>query len=373
MHATLELAQSIDRVLPYHELKVRRGQAELIGGDNFIKEANELSYEEKLFYFKRLSSLNEAVEKPVLHVFLGFHRLDQVSPEKAQRISKDYIEGMGYQHQPWLGYLHKDTMHDHIHLVVARVQPNGKRMPVWLADLKRSRELTHQLEQKHGLDQGDEEAVLRAEHAYLQKVEYGKTSLYPAMKLVLETIVPNYRYTSLDELNAVLGLFGVRGSRGAPGSRTYQHRGLIYYPILPDGWDGPAYIKASAFPSRPTLNHLEQRFAENQSAREEHRRRLTSTIDYTLAGSELSFAAFQQAMSMEKINVVVSKEGGAGQRIWYVDHESRCVFEGAALGARYGAAAVQERCLPEEEYRQKQTLEAQEEAERQQHRMRHRL
>jgi hypothetical protein len=121
------------------------------------------------------------------------------------------------------------------------------------------------------------------------------------------------------------------------------------------------------------LKHLEQRFAENQVARETHRRRLTSTIDYTLAGTELSFGAFSEAMSREKINVVVSREAGAGQRVWYVDHDSRAVFAGTALGARYTAAAVRERCLPDEVYQEKQLLQAQEEAERQQHRMRHRL
>jgi len=74
-------------------------------------------------------------------------------------------------------------------------------------------------------------------------------------------------------------------------------------------------------------------------------------------------------MGREKVSVIMPE---AGMRtIWYVDHSSRSVFDGDTLGARYTAGSVRERCLPEETYRLRQTLQLQEEAERQQHRMHH--
>jgi hypothetical protein len=373
MHATLKLSQDIVRILQYHELKVSRDQAELIGGENFIKEPKELSYDQKLFHYNRLISLNDQGYKPVLHIFLGFSRLDTIDSPGMQRVAQAYMEGMGFGKQPWLAYRHKDTLHPHVHLVSTTIQADGKRMPITPTHLKRSRELTHRLERQFGLDQGDEEAILRAQHHYLQKVEYGKVSLHPAIKLVLDTIVPNYKYTNLDELNAVLGLFNVKASRGKEHSMTYAHRGLIYYPLLPDGREGPAYFKASSFPSQPTLDRLEQRFAENLSAREEHRRRLISTIDYALAGSTLSFDAFRQTLGGQQVSVITPRSADSDARIWFVDHRSLSVFEGGALGSRYSAAAIHGRCLPEEVYQQKQQLQAQEEAERQSHRMRHSL
>ena len=354
-------------------MKVQRGKAELIGGDNFIKDVKDLSHEEKLFYFNRLIALDNQGYKPVLDVFLHFSRLDVLDNPTMQWVVQVYAEGVGLGKQPWLAYRHRDTLHPHVHLVSTTRQADGKRITLTPALLKQSRELTHQLEKEYGLDQSDEEATLRAQHTYLQKVEYGKVSLYPAIKLVLETIVPAYRYTDLEELNAVLGLFNVRASRGKEGSVTHEKRGLIYYPLLADGKDGGAYFKASIFPSQPTLARLEERFAENLAIREEHRRRLTSTIDYALAGSTLSFEAFRLEMARQQVNVVTPRPETAGQRIWYVDHRTQSVFEGAALGARYTGAMIQERCLPEEVYQQKQQLQAQEEAERQSHRMRHSL
>jgi Relaxase/Mobilisation nuclease domain len=373
MHATLELAQSIVRVLQYHELKVQKGRAELIGGENFIKEPQQLNYDEKLFHYNRLITLNENGYKPVLHVFMRFNRVDTIDSFGMQRVAQAYMEDMGYGGQPWLAYRHRDTLHPHLHLVSTTIRADGTRIPLTLALLEHSRELTHQLEKQFDLDQGDEEATLRAQHTYLQKVEYGKTSLYPAIKLVLETIVPAYRYTNLNELNAVLGLFNVKASRGKEQSVTYQKHGLLYYPLLADGREGPAYIKASAFPSKPTLDRLEQRFAENLQVREAHRRRLTSTIDYALAGSTLSFGAFTQEMGRQNVSVVMPRSSDTFERMWYVDHRTQTVFEGTALGVRYSGAALGERCLPEETYQQKQQLQAQEEAERQSHRMRHSL
>lgn len=370
MHATLELAQSITRELQYHELKVKRGKAELIGGDNFIKDVKELDYDQKLFHFNRLIALDNQGYKPVLDVFLRFSRLDKLDNTTMQRVTQAYAEGIGLAKQPWLAYRHRDTLHPHVHLVSTTRQPDGKRIALTLALLKRSRELTHRLEKEYGLDQSDEEATLRAQHKYLQKVEHGKVSLYPAIKLVLETIVPAYKFTNLEELNAVLGLFNVRANETAAGR---QRRGLMYFPLLPDGIDGGAYFKASAFPSQPTLPRLEERFAENLSVREEHRRRLTSTIDYALAGKALSFDAFKQDLGRQQVSVVTPRSEAAGQRIWYVDHRTQSVFEGSALGERYTAAVVQRRCLPEEVYQQKQQLQAQQEAERQGHRMRHSL
>jgi len=372
MHATLKQVENILRALPYNELKVRREQAEFLGGENFVKEAKDLSYQDKLFHYNRLIQLNDQGYKPVLHIFLGFNRADTLNSPTMLKIVQDYMEGMGLGRQPWLAYRHNDTLHKHVHVVSTKIQPNGQQIRITPAKLEYSRKLTHELEQRHGLDQGNEEVTMRAQYRYLQKVEYSKVSIYPAIKIVLDTIVPAYRYTNLEELNAVLGLFNVKASRGRPESKTYQHRGLLYYPLLPDGREGPAFIKASIFPAKPTLDHLEQRFAENLQLRTEHTRRLTSTIDYALAGSQLSFLAFRQEMGRQGVNIVTPREDSR-QQIWYVDQRTKAVFDGAALGERYSGAAVRERCMPEETYQRQQQLRVQEETERKGHRARHSL
>jgi len=365
MHATIVLSQSIHRVLQYHTLKAREGSAELIGGENFIKEPLELSRDQLLYHYNRLIALDNQGYKPVLHVLMTFSRRDELSNAAMLRVAQDYMEPMGFAGQPWLAYRHRDTLHPHVHLVSTTRRADGSRIKLTTDVLRYSRELTHGLEQRHGLDQSDEVATLRAQYNYLQEVEYGKVSLYPAIKLVLETILPTYKYTNLEELNAVLGLFNVRASRGREGSLIHEHRGLIYYPLLADGREGPAYIKASAFSAQATLPRLEERFAENLSLREEHRRRLTSTIDYALAGSTLSFDAFRAEMGRQQVSVVGLSP------VWYVDHRGQTVFDGADLGTNYSGTMLLSRCLPDEVYQARQEFAAQ--SERQGHRMRHSL
>jgi hypothetical protein len=369
MHATLELSRNIVKVLQYHENKVRKEQAELLDAGNFIKDTHELRYPDKLFHFKRLISLNEYTIKPVLHVFLRFNLADSINNEAMRRVAQDYVEGMGFGDQPWLVYRHYDALHDHAHLVSTTIQHNGKRINLSPAQFHYSRKLTRELEQRYGLEKGLAQAEALAHQRYLAKVKYGETSLYPAMALVLETILPQYHYSSLEALNAVLRLYNLKAIRGKVESVTYQKRGLIYCPLKDNGQVAHAFIKASAFSSQPTLSNLEKRFAENIHVQEQHRRRLTSTVDYALAGKKLSFPAFQQAMAREKINLVVQQDGGGARTIWYVDHQTKTVFEGAALGAKYTEAGILQRCIPDEPYQQ----QVQAESQRQDHRIRHSL
>jgi hypothetical protein len=247
MHATSELAKYIKRVIPYHELKVARGQAECLDGDNFIKDVHEMSPNEKIYHFERLMVRNELARKKVWHVFLGFHLADKLSNDTVAAISRDFVQGTEFVDQPWIVYRHYDSLHPHAHIVSTTIKPDGTRIRISLNDLKRSRELTHALEKKYSLD------VSKEEVQYLQKIKYGQISLRPHMEAVLDAVVPTYKYTSLAELNAVLRLYNMKASRGQESSFIYQHRGLIYYPLSDDGKELGAYIKASAFDSGPTL------------------------------------------------------------------------------------------------------------------------
>lgn len=355
MHATIECSQSITRVLQYHEHKVRIGTGECIGAGNFIKDKDHLTLDERVYHFERLSSRNERIWKNVFHVYLRFHREDQVDNETMASVAQEYLEGMKFGEQPWLVYRHYDSLIPHAHLVSSNVQEDGKKLKLYLGDLIHSRELTHQLEGKYSLHLANTASETENSLDFLQVVRYGEQPLYPAMSKVLETVIPQYSYTTLDELNAVLGLYAMRASRGKEGSDSYRHGGLLYFPLKADGRDGAICIKASDFGSRPTLRHLEERFAANQSLREAGRQRLETAIDWSLAGSPLSFEAFKEVMQYEGITVVCRQAGdGALRNVWFVDHNTRTVFEGGSLGENYSAEALSRRCIPEEQYRQQQ-------------------
>jgi hypothetical protein len=54
--------------LRYNELKVAEGKADCIGAENFLKNADRLSMQDKLDRFGQRSSLNEMVIKNSVHI-----------------------------------------------------------------------------------------------------------------------------------------------------------------------------------------------------------------------------------------------------------------------------------------------------------------
>ena len=193
----------------------------------------------------------------------------------------------------------------------------------------------------------------------VQGLDKGLGYLYPVMNRIIEEVVPQYRYTDLGELNAVLRLHDIQVNRGKEGSLTYRRQGLHYHPLNAGGQPIKEYLPARRFPSRPTLASLEKRFAENRVLRERHREDLRVGIDFTLAGRILSLDALKEALGKRGVSVVTGEDKEAGSQIWYIDHGSKAVFEGARLGPDYSFAGMQKRLVSEEAYQQQQQTEAQ--------------
>jgi len=194
----------------------------------------------------------------------------------------------------------------------------------------------------------------------LRKVEYGKMALVPAFSRVLEAVVDDYKYTSLAEFNAVLGLYNVKAVPVKENESLHQHQGLLYQVAEGDVGKGIRYITASSFEKKPTLKNLEKKFDLNRTEprRDKNRQRVTVAIDWTLGKPGLTPSAFKQAMEKEWVSVVFQQDKeGTLQNIAFVDHQTRSVFDGAVLGGRYTAGAMRERCIPELEPKQQLTQE----------------
>ncbi|HEY4061132.1 MAG TPA: relaxase/mobilization nuclease domain-containing protein [Puia sp.] len=370
MHADITYCQSIRRVLHYHNLKILKHKSEFLSADNFIKDGVDLSEEEKYYHFHRLIYRNPRVEKGIVHFALVFHPAERLPNPTLSLLAQDYVQEMGFGEQPYLVYRHNDTNQPHVHVVTTNVKNDGKQIRLTKKDYHRSRQVTRRLEKAYSLRSSDLDEQLEALRQYpLQKVKFGETLLLPIMTRILEAVVPVYRYSSLGELNAVLRLYNLQASRGKEESQTYKKRGLIYLPLKENGQPEGPYLKASCFRSRPTLKKLEQLFIVNQSLREPHRSRLTAAIDWILFKRSLDLTAFRTALMKEQITTVLQKDkAGQLQNIWYIDQQTKSVFEGTALGNRYSAAGIRQRCVSEEIYRQQQS---QQQTQQQRYRQRH--
>lgn len=357
MHTSIKLSQNIGTVLRYHERKVKQNQGECLYAGNMLKEAPELTPKEKLFYLERVQGLNDRVRRKTLHIFLSWHRDDVLDDNKMRSIAKEYIQEMGLGKQPYLVYRHWDTPHAHAHIVTTNIRPDGTRIELWRAQRLQSMQLSRQLEMKYGLYRAGAR-VPDAEWARqnpAQKVVYGVTPLKPTINAVLERVLPVYKYTTLEELNAVLRSYNIRASLGREGSFTRRNNGLLYFPLKDSGAREDVYIRSSDLRSKPTLSRLHELFTGNMREHMQYRERLTTTIDWIFRSQRVSPETFRQALLKEKVRTFEDREG-PDRRIFYIDELAKTVYEGERLGRQYSAEGIEDRCIPEETWRREQSL-----------------
>ena len=370
MHAKMRLNESVGTVLRYHERKIRQGQAECLYAANMLKETEQLSRKEKQWHFERLNVLNERVRRKTLQLFLSWPKEDVLDNDKMRRIGQEYVREMGLGQQPYLIYRHRDTANPHAHIVTSNIRPDRTRIHLWRREMLHSLRLSRELEIKYGLCQtgkrvSDEEWSRRYP---VQKVVYGVTPLKPTMDAVIEHVVPAYKYTTIDELNALLRPYNIRATQGREESITRRNNGLLYFPINSQGDREQVYVKASDLRIRPTMKYLQERFVVNDQLRQEHRQRLTTAIDWVLYKQPVSKEALRQALQKERISMVEESDSRGGPRhVYYIDQLAKTVFDGRTLGRAYSSEGLDERCVTEDEWRQRQV---QKQEQKQQHKQR---
>ncbi len=167
---------------------------------------------------------------------------------------------------------------------------------------------------------------------------------------VLDYVLPNYRYVSIAELNAVLKLYNITADRGSETSNIYKNNGLVYRILDGDGRKIGTPIKASLIYNKPTLKNIEGRFAKNDIEKQMYKRRVMNAIDFALLQkSNQSFVGLTQALQKEKIHMVLRQnDNRVIYGVTYVDHQTRCVFNGSQLGKQYSANALRQRCTAEQ-------------------------
>jgi len=344
MVAVIKTGSSIHRILNYNENKVKEKVATCIAARNFPLNPEQLTLNQKLNRFLHQLQLNKNVTRNSVHISLNFHPSEsRLSTEKLQEIATAYMEGIGFGKQPYLVYQHQDAGHPHIHIVSIKVRPDGSRIDMNNIGRNQSEKIRQEIEKSFKLvsaKQSQEKQVYQLRPIPATKVSYGKAATKAAIQAVLNTVL-QYRYTSLPELNAVLNLYNVAASRGAPNSRTFQTKGLFYQVLDEQKQPIGIPIKASLFYNKPTLSFLEKQFQKNETLRKAHAASLKTTIDDVLSKSMDSLTSLMEALARKQVAVVLRQnKDGQTYGITFIDHRTQCVFNGSDLGKRYAYRGI---------------------------------
>ncbi len=102
--------------------------------------------------FVTQSKLNPNISKPVAHISLDFSVQDKakLTDEFMVSVAQEYLNKMGYENTQYIIARHHDTDHPHVHLVINRIDNNGKRITDQNEKLRNTK-ICMELTKKYGL------------------------------------------------------------------------------------------------------------------------------------------------------------------------------------------------------------------------------
>jgi hypothetical protein len=352
MVAVIKTTNSLRNSLNYNEQKLQRKVAELIHSANFGKDTEQLGFSDKIRTLEKLAERNERTKLNSVHISLNFDPSEKLDKETLQKIADTYLQRIGFGDQPYLVYQHQDAGHPHLHVVTTNIRLDGSRISMQNIGRNQSEKARKEIEQEFGLVRAEShhlKQVYELRPVNISKVQYGKSDTRRAIINVLDVVLSGYKYASLPELNAILRQYNIVADRGTKGSRTYDQGGLLYRILDEKGQKIGIPIKASNMYNKPTLKFLQEKFKENVPLKQKHQLRVKNAIDLSFArypGQSLN--ELITALQKERIQVVLRQnDQGIIYGLTYVDHQTKCVFNGSDLGKAYSANQIQQRCRPE--------------------------
>jgi len=347
MVAKITIPKSIEAALNYNEKKVQKGAAECLHAANYLSEAKNMNFYQKLNGFEMLNNLNSRATTKTIHISLNFDPSEKLSNDKLIEVANVYMEKIGFGQQPFLVYKHEDAGHPHIHIVSTTIKEDGSRINTHNIGRNQSEKARKEVEQQYGLIKAERQQQLMKpgiKPVDAQKAMYGKSETKRSISNVVGAVFSQYKFTSLPEFNAALKQFNVVADRGKEEGRIYKNRGLVYRILDSDGNKVGVPIKASSIGCKPILDNLEKKFTANEVAKEPLKQRTKNTIDKCLQLSSGSMKNLVTNLNQKNIYTVLRQN--AESRLYgitFVDNQNKVVFNGSDLGKGYSAAALQSR------------------------------
>lgn len=347
MVAKIISGQSIRGLLLYNENKVTGGEAKLIMASRFGTELERLDLNAKLTRFEHLTSLKPNVKTNAIHIMLNFDRADKIDLNSFQQIASLYMGKIGFGEQPYLVYRHEDVSHPHLHIVTTNINSGGERMDIHGIGRTLSETARKELEIEFGLviaEGRNKSEALAIPPVDIEKAIYGKTPTKRAINNVVSAVMRSYKFTSLAEYNAVLKQFNIIADRGKEDTIMFEKRGLVYSIIDEKGRRIGIPFKASLLTGRPTLDKVEKKFERSREIRKTYRDSIKGRIDQTFDKYHaITQKTFTDELQKRQIAVVFRQnEQGFTYGATFIDHRTKCVFNGSDLGKAYSARALTE-------------------------------
>lgn len=337
MVAKINLGNSLFGALSYNQEKVDLGEASVIC-TNLIAQTSNGEYNIPLAQrsFEHYLMVNKKTENPIVHISLNPHPDDKLTNDQLQNIAQEYLERLGYGNQPYLIYKHEDIDRHHLHIVTTCVKEDGKRINSSY-EHKRSKEITRNLEQKYNLIPAEKKKYY--ENIPLKRVNPKEGNIKRQVSNIVKSLANDYQYQSINELKALLSLYGVtiEESKGEIKGKSYN--GIVYSVIDKKERKIGNPFKSSLIGRDVGYNALQKKIKTSQvKMKDKAVFNRSKNILSTTMNKNLNKKDFLKDLEANGISVIFRENDD--KRIYgvtFVDHQEQIVFNGSKMGKEFSA------------------------------------
>jgi hypothetical protein len=338
MIAKIARGTNLYGALTYNYQKIEKENAQVLFTQKII-EAPDGSYsvEQLSRSFELYLLANRRTEKPILHISLNPDPKDKVSDTDFRNMAQDYMKQMGYGNQPFVVFKHTDIERTHIHIVSVGVDEGGRKISDKF-EKRRSMAVCRTLEKQYSLISAVEKKQ-DPQNQIFKPVDYKAGDIKSQMASILRHLPKHYQFQTFGAYNALLSLFNITAEEVKGEYNGIPKQGLVYFALNGQGEKASNPFKASLFGKGAGYTQLQSHYGQNRiklkdlPAKGSVKSRVESAIQNASNESE-----FNKKLLEQGINVVVRRNAeGRIYGITFIDHKSRCVWNGSELGKNLSA------------------------------------
>jgi hypothetical protein len=342
MIADIHIGNNLYGTLTYNQGKIDRGKGQVLEANRvFVPADGQFSVAECVRDFELSMPQQITTTRGIVHISLNPHPEDKLTDEQLSDIGREYIERMGFGDQPYMMFKHEDIDHEHIHIVTTRVKGDGTLISD-KNNFDKSRRITDDMERKCGLRPKGER---QGEAWQLVPIDPTTGDLKKQIGSVVKTLASTYKFHSLPGYRALLSLYNIGIERVEGDNKGHRYSGLVYSALDADGNRIGRPLKSSLFGKSYGIEALERHMTRSG---EDLKTKGLSTglraiVAASLANSQMG-GEFRADLREKGIDLILRYgNGGCLFGTTFIDHNSRTVLNGSALGKDFAANALGER------------------------------
>lgn len=342
MIADIHIGNNLYGALAYNQQKIDAGQGKILEANRiFVPSDGRFSVGECVRDFELAIPSQVTTTRGIIHVSLNPHPDDRLTDEQLSDIGREYIERMGFGDQPYMIFKHEDLDRQHLHIVSTRVRGDG----TLISDKKnyeKSRKITDHLEHKYGLHSKEKR---QGEAWRLTPVDVAAGNLKRQMSNIIKSLAEMYKFQTFGEYRALLSLYNIGVEKVEGDNKGHRYTGLVYSALDKEGNRVGKPLKSSLFGKKYGAEALEE--AMRKSGEAIKAKGIIADTRVTVAASLTKVRTgkeFRAELQERGIDLVLRRnDAGRIYGATFIDHNSRTVLNGSALGKDFAANALAER------------------------------